>query len=209
MVKKQDPPYINVDYFQELTGEIDTQNLNREEALGERIRNIRLEKGIELDALAEMTGFSIQDLRSIENGEFQPQLGAVMKLSQALDAALGRIISGEGEKSYVIVKKDERQPVARSATSTQKLYTYYSLASEVKGRNMEPLIVQLEETEEEEKSVHSGEEFIFVLNGKVKVEIGEEEYELNPGDSTYYLSTTPHKVTASEGKATILAVLCE
>jgi len=209
MVKKQDPPYISVDYFQELTGEIDTHKLNREEALGERIKNVRLEKGIGLDALADMTGFSIQDLRKIENGEFQPQLGAVMKLSKALDAALGRILSGEGENSYAIVKKDERKPVARSATFTQKLYTYYSLASEVKGRNMEPLIVQLEEAQDEDKSVHSGEEFIFVLTGSVKVEIGEEEYDLSPGDSIYYLSTTPHKVTALEGKATILAVLCE
>jgi quercetin dioxygenase-like cupin family protein len=57
--------------------------------------------------------------------------------------------------------------------------------------------------------VHEGEEFIFVLNGMVIFRIGEERFELEPGDSVYYLSTTPHLVAAKSGKATILAVLYE
>ena len=74
---------------------------------------------------------------------------------------------------------------------------------------MEPLIVQLAETSDKEISVHEGEEFIFVLDGVVILEIGEDSFELEPGDTAYYLSTTPHHIAAKSGKATILAVLYE
>jgi quercetin dioxygenase-like cupin family protein len=57
--------------------------------------------------------------------------------------------------------------------------------------------------------VHEGEEFIFVLNGIVVLEIGDDKFELEPGDSVYYLSTTPHHIAAKNDKATILAVLYE
>ena len=74
---------------------------------------------------------------------------------------------------------------------------------------MEALIVQLEENPVKEVSVHDGEEFIFVLDGVASLQISDEHYELSPGDSAYYLSTTPHLIKAKEGKATILAVLYE
>jgi quercetin dioxygenase-like cupin family protein len=74
---------------------------------------------------------------------------------------------------------------------------------------MEALIVQLEENPDREKSIHNGEEFIYVLKGGVILEVGEEQFELEPGDSAYYLSTTPHLIAAKSGSATILAVIYE
>ena len=69
--------------------------------------------------------------------------------------------------------------------------------------------MQLEETPEEDMSVHEGEEFIYVLSGTVVLKVADEVFELDPGDSVYYLSTTPHLITGKSGKATILAVLYE
>ncbi len=84
-----------------------------------------------------------------------------------------------------------------------------SLAPEVQGRHMEALIVQLEANPAKDVSVHNGEEFIYVLEGTALLYIAEEVFDLEPGDSVYYLSTTPHQIMAKEGKATILAVLYE
>jgi quercetin dioxygenase-like cupin family protein len=67
----------------------------------------------------------------------------------------------------------------------------------------------LESTPDKEISIHNGEEFIFVLEGVVHLTIGKDSYDLEPGDSAYYLSTTSHFITAKTGKATILAVLYE
>jgi quercetin dioxygenase-like cupin family protein len=135
----------------------------------------------------------------------------VIKLSKALDSAFSRLVSGTGDKIYSITRRKEQKVVSRSTSQKGKkqVYIYKSLAPEVKGRHMEALIVRLEENPEKEFSVHEGEEFIYVLDGIVTLDIGDDNFELEPGDSAYYLSTTPHLVASKKGKATILAVLYE
>ncbi len=201
----------NMDYFQDLTGHIPAPRPQIKEEIGERIRKIREEKNISLNELSKITGFDTDTLSMIENNEIQPQLGTVIKLSKALDSAFSRLISGVGDKLYSITRKTDRKTIQRSTSKkgNKDLYTYKSLAPEVKGRHMEALIVQLEENPDNITSVHDGEEFIFVLEGDVTGRIGEEEFDLSPGDSVYYLSMTPHLIAAKNKRATILAVVYE
>ncbi len=209
MESKKEKPHINVDYFEDLTGAISDSEPESVAEIGSRIKEIREAKGISLSELSNMTGFDVDLLSDIENKEVQPQLGTVMKLSKALDSAFSRLISGVGKNIYSITRKNERKSVARSTTSKgkKKLYSYQSLAPEVKGRHMEALMVKLEENPDQETSVHDGEEFIYVIDGTVDVMIGEDRFELGPGDSVYYLSTTPHMIAAKKESASILAVL--
>ena len=211
METKKKPPHINVDFFEDLTGDISEAPRDGVEEIGKRIRILREEKGISLDELSNMTGFDVELLSNIENNIVQPQLGTVIRLSKALDSAFGRLISGIGNRIYSITRKDEQKVVSRSTAKKgqKQVYIYKSLAPEVKGRHMEALIVQLEENPDKEVSVHDGEEFIYVLDGIVMLNIGEDTFDLEPGDSAYYLSTTPHLVASKKGRATILAVLYE
>lgn len=209
MQKKEDTSHINVDFFEDLTGSISSNTAKGVEAIGERVRRLREEKGLGLNELSNMTGFEVEFLKRIENNEVKPQLGTMMRLSKALDSALGRLVSGVGNKLYSITRKDEQKIISRSTSKKgqQKAYTYKSLAPEVQGRHMEALIVQLESLQEPEPSCHDGEEFIYVLEGTVALRIGEDAFDLEPGDSAYYLSTTPHIIMAKEDNATIVAVL--
>ena len=207
-------PPINVDYFEDLTGKIDTGGTEDPgsipcDQIGLRIQKIREQKGISISDLSQLTGFEKELLEEIEKGYVCPQLGTVIKLSKALDSALERLISEEGRKLYAITRRNERKIISRTTTSKghRPAYTYMSLAPEVKGRHMEALMVELEEMSAEETSVHAGEEFIYVLDGVVALQIGEESFELEPGDSAYYLSTTAHLLSAKGGKAKILAVI--
>ena len=202
---------FDVDFFENLTGELSAPSNREVEAIGARIRAIREEKGASLEELSKLTGFEVDFLAGIEKGEVQPQLGTMIKLSKALHSAFGRLVSGTGEKLYSITRKSERRAAARSTSKTGKkhLYSYKSLAPDVKGRHMEALMVQLLTATEKDVSVHDGEEFVFVLDGTVLLEIGGERFELEPGDSAYYLSTAPHLIAAKMDKATILAVLYE
>lgn len=208
---KQKPPMISVDFFEDVTGDISKATPKSVEEIGTRIKSIREEKGLSLDQLSKLTGFDVELLSNIESSKVQPQLGTIIKLSKALDSAFGRIVSGVGDKLYSVTRKNEQKIVSRSTSrqGRKQLYTYKSLAPEVKGRHMEALIVQLEENPEDEMSVHEGEEFIYVLDGTVLLNIGGDKFELEPGDSVYYLSTTPHLIASKSGKATILAVLYE
>ncbi len=211
MDEKQPKPHINVDYFEDLTGDIGPQPSGGMDDIGNRIRSIREEKGLSLKELSNLTGFEVDLMAGIEDNSIQPQLGTVIKLSKALDSAFGRLVSGVGDKIYSITRKTEQRPISRSTAQkgSKNLYTYKSLAPEVKGRHMEALLVQLEENPDEELSVHEGEEFIYVMEGTVLFKIGDDRFELEPGDSVYYLSTTPHIVAAKKGRAKILAVLYE
>ncbi len=202
-------PPINVDYFEDLTGDIKTTADIGCEQIGDRIRRLREEKGLTITELSQMTGFEESMLKQIEDNTVCPQLGTMIKLSKALDSAWQRILSGEGQKLYSITRGHERKITSRSSSlrGARPAYTYISLAPEVKGRHMEALVVDLEELRDDERSVHEGEEFIYVLEGTVVLEIGEERFELLPGDSAYYLSTTPHVLSAISGRARILAVI--
>ncbi len=202
-------PPINVDYFEDLTGKIDKGSEPHSEEIGGRLKKIREEKGLTIEQLSQLTGFDQAMLKDIESGSVCPQLGTVIKLSKALDSALQKLISDEGKHLYVVTRRDERKEITRSTTNKgqRAAYTYMGLAPEVKGRHMEPLIVELEALPDEEHSIHQGDEFIYVLQGTVILDIGDEHFELNPGDSAYYLSTTPHLLAAKEGKAKVLAVI--
>ncbi|MBW1777442.1 MAG: cupin domain-containing protein [Deltaproteobacteria bacterium] len=209
MEKKDANAQSHMDFFKDLTGEIAGDTPREVEEIGSRIRTLRQEKGLSLEELSRITGYDTAFLAQIESDQLQPQLGTLIKLSKALDSAFGRLVSGVGSRLYSITRKDEQKIVSRSTSQKgkKKVYTYKSLAPEVKGRHMEALIVELEENPEEETSVHEGEEFIHVLDGTVLLKIAGDAFELNPGDSAYYLSTTPHFIGAKKERATILAVL--
>jgi len=209
MKTKEDKPHINVDYFEDLTGKIDAPAAEGLEEIGNRVRQLRESRGLSLEDLSRLTGFDEALLDRIEKKEVYPQLGTAIRLSKALDSAFGRLVSGVGDRLYSITRRQEEKVVSRSTgkAGAQKLYTYKSLAPEVKGRHMEALLVQLEENPGGELSVHDGEEFIYVLEGVVTMQIGEDRFDLDPGDSVYYLSTTPHLIAAKTGQATIVAVL--
>ena len=211
MENKKKTPHINVDFFEDLTGDIPSETPKSLDDIGERIRKIREEKSLSLDEISKMTGFEVEFLSKIENKDLQPQLGTMIRLSKALDSAFGRLVSGVGDKLYAITRKNERRTISRSTSKKgrKQIYTYKSLAPDVKGRHMEAFLVLLEEDPEKETSLHEGEEFIFVLDGEVILEIGEDKFELEPGDSAYYLSTTAHHISAKKGKATIVAVMYE
>jgi transcriptional regulator with XRE-family HTH domain len=197
------------EYIKELTGDIAAATPKELDEIGIRIKNIREEKGLSLEDLSKLTGFDKELLSNMEENKVQPQLGTVIKLSKALDSAFGRIVSGVGNKLYSVTRKNEQVRTSRSTSHKggKQVYTYMSLAPEVKGRHMEALIVRLEENPEDDMSVHDGEEFIYVLEGLVSLIIGADSFELEPGDSVYYLSTTPHLIASKKGKSTILAVL--
>ena len=209
MEKKDRPPHINVDYFEDLTGEVGGQGPDAVDEIGRRLKRLRREKGLSLADLAKRTGFGAELLAKIENNEVYPQLGTIIKLSKSLDAAFGQLLSGTADKPYAVTRLADRKPISRSTTQrgTQHLYSYKGLATEVQGRHMEPLIVQLKADTVREVSSHDGEEFVYVIKGTVLLELGEDRFELHPGDSAYYLSQTPHWIAAKEQDATILAVI--
>jgi transcriptional regulator with XRE-family HTH domain len=180
------------------------------EALGERIRTAREIRGLSLDDISSRTGIDAATLNRIESNEILPPLGQLIRLGKALDMKMGYFISPGVDKPVTVVRKGQGQAVARygKKKSQQYGYIYESLAPEKANRMMEPFIVTLLPTDAEEFSTHDGQEFIYVLEGEMKVQVGDRTELLHPGDAVYYDSTQPHLVkSATRAKTTILAVL--
>jgi transcriptional regulator with XRE-family HTH domain len=189
-------------------------DLAREDILvnvGEKVRYVREEKTLSLEDVSRRTGIDIPLLKQIENGTVSPPLGVIIKLAKALDMKMGYFISGEENRAYTIVRRNDRKVISRYDSRRQKQYgyEYESLAPHKKDRHMEPFMVTLEPVETEGgRSTHDGQEFIFVLQGNMEVCLGEEVHILEPGDAIYYDSSVPHLVKCHGNEATrILAVL--
>ncbi len=179
--------------------------------VGERVKQVREERELTLTDISQRTGLDVAFLEQIENGSIAPPLGTVIKLAKALDLKMGYFISGEEDRPYTIVRKNDRKVVSRYSSKKGQYYGYgyESLAPHKKDRHMEPFLISLEPSKtDEERSSHDGQEFIYVLEGAMEVRLGEEVHILEAGDSIYHDSTVPHLVKSHGSEVTrILAVL--
>ena len=178
--------------------------------LGDRVRAIREQKNLTLADVASRTGFDESFLQKIEDNKISPPLGDLIKLGKALDMKMGFFISGGETQAYTVVRRDDRRKIARRAASQDEAYgyTYQSLAPGKTNRHMEPFLITLEPSEDEELSTHEGQEFIFVMEGSMEAVVGDDRLVLTAGDSIYYDSNVPHMVRCVNGPAAkILAVL--
>jgi quercetin dioxygenase-like cupin family protein len=179
--------------------------------IGMRVKKARESHGLSVFDVYLRTDINVELLSQIEEGKVVPPLGVIVKLANAFDLKMGYFISGEDEKAYTIVRRDDREVTSRFDSSKEKHhgYAYEHLAPHKTDRYMEPFLVSLEPSEtQEERSTHDGQEFIFVVQGEMEVRLGEEIHILQSGDSIYYDSTVPHLVKC-HGKETtkILAVI--
>ncbi len=179
--------------------------------VGERVKGVRERRGLDLGDISRRTDIDVSLLEQIENGTVAPPLGMVIKLAKALEMKMGYFISGEEDRPFTIVRRDDRKVVSRYDSKKGKHYgyEYESLAPHKKDRHMEPFLVTLHPSDtDQERSAHDGQEFIYVLDGTMEVRLEEEIHLLEPGDAIYYDSTVPHLVKCHGDKGTkILAVL--
>jgi transcriptional regulator with XRE-family HTH domain len=179
--------------------------------MGKRLKKARESRGLSIFDVYLRTNIPVDQLSQIEEGKVIPPLGTVIKLAKPLDIKIDYLISGEEGEDYTIVRKDDRKVTLRYDSRRERHYgyEYESLAPHKTDRHMEPFLVTLEPSgTDEERSIHDGQEFIFVLQGKMEVRLRDHFHVLEPGDSIYYDSTVPHLVKCHSGETTkILAVL--
>jgi transcriptional regulator with XRE-family HTH domain len=184
-----------------------------EKNLGSRIKQIRLSKQIGLDELSAQTNLDIRLLEKIEEEKVVPSLAPLIKIARAMGVRLGTFLDDSDQIGPAIVRAGGQEKGVRFTSQgslSREHLNFYSLAFNKAGRNMEPFIVDIESAEPSDYmlSSHEGEEFIYVMEGKVEINYGKDVFLLNPGDSIYMDSVVLHNVHAADRQpARILAVL--
>jgi transcriptional regulator with XRE-family HTH domain len=181
--------------------------------VAEKISTLCADKNISKEELAERSGLTVGQIELIENSDKVPSLSPLIKIARGLGVRLGTFLDDSAELGPVIHRQSETK---QAATFSSQLSTanshldFFSLAARKTGRHMEPFLIDINPsiTHEPILSSHEGEEFIFVLQGSVKINYGKEIHILHKGESIYYDSIVDHLVSAVDNEpAQIVAVV--
>ena len=179
-----------------------------EKLIGTRIAEKRAGLGITLERLAAATGFSKGYLSKIENSRKVPPIGSLSRIAAALRTDITELLHTPAaalDGGLSVVRAGERRPVVRGGTAFG--YDYVSLADNRRDKKMEPFLFTF--PSQIDKYVffeHDGEEFMFVLGGRVEWQAGSRKLVLEPGDSIYFDARLPHRGRSLEGEASALVV---
>jgi len=181
--------------------------------VNEKINRLCADKNISVAELSTRSGFSESQIDSILKSETVPSLAVLLKISRALGVRLGTLLDDSDTLGPIVnTLADNQQAVSFSSqlSKTNSHLDFYTLAAGKANRHMEPFIIDIQPSLKEEPilSTHEGEEFIYVLEGVVKITYGKNSYSLSQGESMYYDSIVPHLVASgNEAAAKILAVV--
>ena len=167
-----------------------------------RIREMREVMGWTVAEMAVKTEISEEKYIEYEQGKVDLPFTFIHKCAIAFDVEMTELLEGKTAKlsSYTVTRKGHGQETAKEDGIEIR-----NLAPKFKDKMSEPYMVRYEYMPElQNKPIHltnhSGQEFDLVLEGSLKVQIGEHIEILNEGDSIYYNSSTPHGMIAVDGR---------
>jgi len=176
--------------------------------VSERLRTLRATRGLSLEAIAEKTGLTKGFMSLVERGLKAPSISTLLRLSHAYGMSVGALLDGSkpSEPAYSLVRRDERRRYAREGSLYG--YRYEAIAFRKERKRMEPFIVSPPMRTPRKFFSHDGDEMVFVLNGQVELQLGDELILLLPGDCAYFDATTPHRSRSvgAERATTLVAV---
>jgi transcriptional regulator with XRE-family HTH domain len=181
--------------------------------IGAKIRALRLTRGLTLQGARE-TGFSPALISQVEHNNVSPPIATLAKIARALRVKVASFFEeGDVRRRFEVVRADQRRKVDRvmSRLGSRHGYAYDALAFSVRNRKMSPFLLTIAKESETPESLytHEGEEFLLVLSGRAEIQIEEDRFDLDAGDSVYLDAGLRHRLARlGEEEAKVLAILC-
>jgi len=160
-----------------------------DELLGERIKEIRKQRGMTLQNLADETGLSIAFISKVERGLTSPTFSALMAICKGLGVDLASLAQ-PSEELHPIIKKNERIVMFPLADGRIK-HEFGTQGS----RKMKGLWITLKPGTNDISRGHPEEEVGIVVKGSIEVVIGKDAFVLEEGDTLYIEAHVPHSLT--------------
>jgi transcriptional regulator with XRE-family HTH domain len=185
----------------------------REMKLGEKVRGLRQEQRLTLQALADITGLSKPLLSQIENDQVTPPIATLLKIAKGLKVGIHFFFEEAGDRAKFVLTRGEQSTGSQrrpGKDAVQHGYMYKPLAPGMRQKKVEPFLVDFEQRAWDDSLFysHEGVEFVYLIDGELEFHYADEVMRLLPGDSIYYESSEPHGyVSVGEVPARAVAVL--
>ncbi|MCQ2378564.1 MAG: AMP-binding protein [Victivallaceae bacterium] len=168
--------------------------------MGKRLRELRQLRNISAAEMARVTGLSEEEYLRHEAGEVDSSFTFILRCAGYFEVDIGAIAGGSMPRlSYCTVTRKGHGTLIKQEAG----FKYLHLAALLKNRLAEPFLVTApprDENDPIELTTHSGEEFDYVLSGRLKTQFDNQIEILEPGDSMLYDSSHPHGMIAVGGE---------
>ena len=177
--------------------------------IAERLIGLRDALEITPEEMANVCGISTEDYLLLETGNVDISVSLLHQIAQAYKIELTTLMFGDDPKmnSYFVTRKDKGVAVERT-----KAYKYQSLAAGFSKREADPFMVTVSPKPDDEPvylNSHAGQEYNYIISGRLLLQINGKDLILEAGDSIYFNSELPHGMKALDGKEVcFLAVIC-
>lgn len=170
------------------------------------MRRARRERGMTLEGLAALAGTSAAHLSRLESGERQPSLDGLLRLALGLGVPFSELFEEPEEPEPGTVVRGEEAPVYEGTG-----FRIQPLVPEAgpEGISAVKVIYPADRVGDEELHEHEGQEWLYVLGGRLRLTLGAERTVLVPGDAAFFDARLPHRFDVlSEEDAEVLMVSC-
>lgn len=171
------------------------QTKDIEDLVRRRLRALRVTMGLSLDELAERTHLGASTISRIETGKRAISLDVLLPLAEALQVDLEALLSVDRDDDVVI-----RPSPNRSGSWTTWLLSRPTANTVAIKVRVEP------ERHPPEQQVHPGHDWMFVLEGRVLLRLGDREVVVEAGEAAEFATMTPHAFSAIDEPAELLMV---
>ncbi|WP_052200632.1 helix-turn-helix domain-containing protein [Terriglobus sp. TAA 43] len=177
-----------------------------EKKLGERIKQLRLKKGMGLVELGRHTGLSASFLSQLETGRVVPTLRNLARISLVFSKDLSYFFEPEPKTLFRVQRGKDRIRLPQSGTDDPAYY-FESLGYLIPDRQLDPYFAEfLPNVIPRRAHQHPGSEFLYVLEGEMDITHGDGTHRLESGDAVYFDANTPHSY-ANAGQAPAKALI--
>jgi transcriptional regulator with XRE-family HTH domain len=175
-------------------------------SVGVRLAAMRAQRGWTLEELADRTELSKPFLSRLEAGDRQPSIAAVLTLAKAYEVPVGALFEQTPAAAVACVVIRGSEAVRRRSNGL----TYAVLSSNLRFSNLQPIRLTVSpDRQGDEQYQHDGEEWVYVLSGRLRVMLAGQPYDLEAGDAAHFDSRQPHRLSALDGKeAEAIVVAC-
>jgi transcriptional regulator with XRE-family HTH domain len=161
-----------------------------------RLRTLRTTLGLSLDELAARTNLSASTISRIETGRRTISLDVLVPLAKALQVDLDLLLDVRSDDDVVI----------RPSPNKSGAVTTWMLSRPTAGTIAMKMRLQPTRHKPEQR-VHPGHDWLFVLDGRVRLLLGDREIVVESGEAAEFATMTPHSLAAVDGPAELIMIV--